>query len=285
MVTRLACLICLAVALSSCEWLLNLQEAEEIPVARFKENYLYKSDVLSSFPQEIHGEDSLTFAQNIIDKWIEEQVMLDRARYNLGDELPELEKNVQDYRNSLFIYSYEKELVRQKLDTVVTRMQIASYYGNYKSTFVLPDHIVKARYAKLDLNSPKMKKVSEWIQSTEFEDAQNLHDYMLQFGLNYSLDDDKWIYLSELLQVLPFSPMDRQAFLSQSNFYELDTAEYKYILYISDYELKGADTPLPIVREKIKSIILNNRKLELIKNTRKNIVNDALSKNQIEFFE
>ncbi len=142
MFARLVLLSFTAALLTGCNWLSSLQEQGDI-VAKVSENVLYKEDLRNSIPKELSTEDSVNFAQSLIAKWVEEQVLLERAKYNLGEALPGLEKKVENYKNSLFIYSYERELIRQKLDTIVTNRQIQDYYEQHQQNFQLKDYVQK----------------------------------------------------------------------------------------------------------------------------------------------
>ncbi len=202
MFARLVLLSFTAALLTGCNWLSSLQEQGDI-VAKVSENVLYKEDLRNSIPKELSAEDSVNFAQSLIAKWVEEQVLLERAKYNLGEALPGLEKKVENYKNSLFIYSYERELIRQKLDTIVTNRQIQDYYEQHQQNFQLKDYVLKAKYLKLDAASPKLKQVRKWIQSSSQEDALRMQEYAVQYAISYNLDAEQWLFFNDLLKEVP----------------------------------------------------------------------------------
>ena len=71
----------------------------------------------------------------------------------------DFQKQLEDYRKTLIIYSYEKELIRQKLDTNVAQEEIKAFYEENKQNFNLRDDILKVRYLKVAKNAPQIKKI------------------------------------------------------------------------------------------------------------------------------
>lgn len=65
-------------------------------------------------------------------------------------------RQIEQYRNSLIIYAYESELVKQKLDTVVSQAEIESYYKS--QNFHLRENIVLASYVIISKDSPANHK-------------------------------------------------------------------------------------------------------------------------------
>lgn len=284
MFARLVLLSFTAALLTGCNWLSSLQEQGDI-VAKVSENVLYKEDLRNSIPKELSTEDSVNFAQSLIAKWVEEQVLLERAKYNLGEALPGLEKKVENYKNSLFIYSYERELIRQKLDTIVTNRQIQDYYEQHQQNFQLKDYVLKAKYLKLDAASPKLKQVRKWIQSSSQEDALSMQEYAVQYAISYNLDAEQWLFFNDLLKELPLRDYNTEDFLKNNSFLEISDDQNIYYISILEYQLKDGVSPLEMVENRIQSIILNNRKLTLAKEIRQKLVEEAKRKNQIEYFE
>jgi hypothetical protein len=53
---------------------------------------------------------------------------------------------------------------------------------------------------------------------------------------------------------------------------------------ITDYQLSGTVSPLSFEREKIRSLIINKRKMDLLSKMRVDLYNDALKNNEIKFY-
>ena len=59
--------------------------------------------------------------QSYIDSWIKKQLLVAQAEMNLTEALKDVEGRINDYRNSLLIYAYQHELIKQNFDTVVSK--------------------------------------------------------------------------------------------------------------------------------------------------------------------
>ena len=59
-------------------------------------------------------------AHNYIDKWVRNQLLLEKAVLNLDQDRHEIRKQLEEYRTFLLINKYQQELILQKLDTIIT---------------------------------------------------------------------------------------------------------------------------------------------------------------------
>ena len=128
----------------SCDYF-NKIEVEDNAVARVGTIFLNQSDVADIIPKDASKDDSLLIANNFIQNWIKEQLVLEKAELNLKDEQRDFEKQIQDYRKTLLIYSYENQLINEILDSNVSNDEIAAYYQDNHQVFVLKNDIVKVR--------------------------------------------------------------------------------------------------------------------------------------------
>lgn len=273
-----------ALMLYSCSY---FQEAE-IPdeaVARVEDKFLYLSEIQQLMSPNVSKEDSTEIATNYINKWIEEELLLSRAKLNLGEEQKNVERQIEAYRKSLLIYAYEQQVVEQLLDTVVSLEDIEAYYAEHQNDFELKDYIVKVVYVKLSPNAPKIKKVKEWILSNQEKDRNNLLDYCRQFADNFYLNDATWLYFDDLLKEVPLEVYNIDDFLRSKKMVEFSDENNIYMLRIVDFRLKNSISPMVLEKENIRNIILNQRKLKLISEMVKDIYQDASGKNLFEIIK
>jgi len=59
---------------------------------------------------------------------------------------------------------------------------------------------------------------------------------------------------------------------------------YYYIVRFKDFRIKETISPLSLERDRIRNIILNKRKMELINKMREDLYNNALKKRDFEIF-
>ncbi len=271
------------VLLTGCDWFIS-EQADEPIIARYKNTVLYVEDVTSQIPSNLSSDDSLALAKNLIDNWTEKQVLVNHAANNINIDDLDIEQQVAEYKNDLLIYAFENKLVSQKLDTAISPDEIRDYYDNNKSNFELKDFIVKVLYVKLDSNAPQLDKVRMWLKSSDESDFEQLEDYCHQFANNYFLDDQSWVYLNDLLREVPLQMDDTERFLRQRKFVDFTGNGTIYLVRLQDYKLKNSLSPLSLEREKIKNLILNQRKRALIARMKKDIYKRAQEKGDFEVY-
>jgi len=253
-------------------------------LAKAGDKELYASDVEALLPSGLSAEDSLARVKVIVDNWIRETVILNKAEQELPEKVKDVEARLDKYRRSLLVYEYEKEYARQKLDTFVSDKEIEKHYKDNQQDFKLPDYIVKVLYVKLAKDAPGKDKVARWYKSTKQEDLLDLEKYCAGNAVNYYNDNENWIYFNELLKEVPLTINNTGEFLKNNKHITFEDEEYVYYLTVYDYKLKDALSPLNLEKENIKARILNARTTELIKKMRTEILNESAgeTKNYLE---
>jgi len=283
LIRSIAILLFLSFWLGGCN-LLN-PEKETIVLAKIGDKSLFLSEIQPSIPENVEGADSAFFVKEQVKKWVEQTLLLQMAELNLSESEKNIEKEIEDYRKSLLIYAYEKAFIAQKLDTLISDNEVANYYEGNLQNFELKDYVVKVLYTKLEKNAPQISYLRTMINNTEEQEVRyQLEDYCRQFATNYMLEDQVWLYFEDLLKEIPIKTYNIDAFLKNNKVVEIEDEQYLYFLVIKDYRLKDSVSPLELEKTRIKSIILNKRKLELTKSMRKDLYQDALNKNLIEYY-
>lgn len=253
-------------------------------LARVFEYKLYASDLNSVIPAGIAPEDSARRAENFINSWVKEKLLVHKAETNLGNEQKNVEKQLQDYRNSLIIYAYEKELVRQRLDTIVSDDMIRKYYDEHPNDFELKDNILRVVYVRVDKKAPNITKLRNLIQSGRPQDRVELESYCKQFGQNYFLDDDVWLLFDDLLKEVPIETYSKELFLRNNKFVELADSSSFYFVNIKGVMTRNSHSPLAFEKENIRNIILNQRKREMIEQLHTDLYKEAMENKDIEIY-
>jgi len=263
------------------------QKKTKKPIAKIHDQYLYLSDLHSVIPNDKSEEDSTLIAKNYINEWIKRQLLLEKAEDNLDPESKDIRKQIEKYRASLLIYRYQQQLIDQKLDTAVNEQEIESYYEKYSSNFILDKNLAKVLYIKLAENSPNMEKVRDWYRSNDKEDQTRLKDYSYQYAEKFDDFNNEWIDFNSLIKNIPYSlnvPVSR--FLKVRKFLEVkdDENSVYHFVRINDYRLKGTKAPLSYVEDRIRSIIINKRKHQLLEKLESDIYNEALNHNEFVIY-
>lgn len=272
-------------SLSSCQYIKKVFTSKEQPIVRVFDLYLYPSDLDGIVPKGTSSSDSVLLVQSYIENWIRQSVILKQASDNVEMDNEALEQQLETYRQSLIIYSYEQELIAQNLDTNVTSNQIKKYYEENKNNFELKQSILKASYAKIPKNALKIENAKKWFNSPKEKDKNELETYCMQFSPNYSLADTNWIYLDELSKIIPLERFSESSILQKNNYINFNDQEYVYLVKIKDFMYKEEVSPLEFEIENIKNIIINKRKVELINKMENEVFQKARNENDIEFYK
>jgi len=255
-----------------------------VAIAKANNEYLYMDDIKDIVPQGTATKDSAELIKKYIDNWIHESLVIQKAESNLSEEQKNVEKQLKDYRNSLITYAYEKELVKQKLDTTITDSEIEVYYNNNQSDFELKDNIIKVIYVKVDKKAPGIDKLKKWYKSDNLKDREQLSSYCHQFAANFYLDDSSWLLFDDLLKEIPIQTYNKELFLQNNRFVEVSDNLNNYYVNIKGFKIRNSLSPLTFEKENIKNIILNKRKLELITKMKEDVYNDAINNKKIEIY-
>ncbi len=277
----------LVITLGGCSFFGNSGEDEKgKPLARVYDRYLYESDLEDILPNEsISSADSLAFIQNYINVWAKSQLMLYKAEYNLNEDQKAFDEQILKYRNDLLKFAYQEEFLRQNLDTSITPQEIASYYEDAQDNFLLRENIVKASYVIIGSNAPKLKEAKKWFGSEEPEDVENLRNYSLKYARAF-YEDSVWVSFDQIITKVPGleGDLNQKQYLTQNNLSEFSDSVKVSLLKINDFKLKGEKAPLSYVQDLIKNILMNKKKLQLLANLEKNLLEDALKRKEFETY-
>jgi hypothetical protein len=100
-----------------------------------------------------------------------------------------------------------------------------------------------------------------------------------------NLNDSIWVKYTDLISKAPiFKSIDKNQILKKDYFIQKEDSLSLYLLKIVDVLKTGSIAPKNYFEPTIKQIILQQRKLKLIKKIEETLVNDAQKQQQIEIY-
>lgn len=278
-------LVLFASVATSCKYIKNHFPGKEDAIARVNNSYLDRSEVTGIVPQGTSARDSLVIVRNYINNWIRNQLILQHAENNLTDEQQDFTKQLEEYRKSLVIYTFEQKLINQQLDTNVREEEIETYYDQNKANFELRDNIVKVIAFKISADSAKALKIARVLLKP---DSISDYDAVERFSLNRTQQNiisyDSWYQFSDLLQLIPITTYNESLYLENHKFVEIPVENSVYMIRFYDFRTKNGLSPLSFERNNIRNIILNRRKIELINKMRDDLYQKANKRNEFEIY-
>jgi hypothetical protein len=273
------------VGLSGCR---HKSDTSDMPLARVGEKYLYIKDIKGLIPPKASPRDSLLFCQSYINKWVHTQLLLQQAEKNLPEEKLNFEKRLEEYRNSLIIYQYETEFVKQHMDTVVTDQQIDTYYHHHLKDFQLKENIVKVIYAIINRkrnDSPVLEKTFWHIfHMPDSVLLDSLENYAPVMAESFSTDTNNWIPFNRLLKVIPIETYNQTIYLKNHRIIRFKDKDRIYLVKFVNFKIKDETSPEELEARFIRQIILNKRKMAMIRQLREDIFHHAVKQKEFEIY-
>jgi len=259
-------------------------ETDDTPIAKVGDKVLYQSNISEMLPKNSTSEDSILLVNDYINKWIKQQLLIQKADENLSPEQKNVDAELMAYRNSLIIYKYKNELIKQRLDTVVSSKEIEEYYTNHSADFNLNRCIVKAIFVQIpsDLANPELIKTM--VDDTSDEGLAELREYCGQYAKKIDISIENWIDFQVLKNNLPIEIDEPERFLRENKLKEMNDSKYYYLVSIHDYKLTNDLAPIEFVENNIKNLILNQRKIKFLKEIEENVYTEGIRQNKFRIY-
>jgi len=281
-------LICLF--LSGCE-LIKMKvnssdaDADRPAAARANDSYLYKDELVGIIAPGTPAQDSARLVEAYINSWIRKQLLIQEASRKIDINEAQVERKILDYRYSIIAYEYQTYYIKQNLDTAVSNPEIEKYYKGNIDNFILKQNIVQGTFIKIPKNAPRTGKIKELIFSTREKDENELKSYCLSFSVAYHISGSNWVVFDELVKNSPLAEIPNKIqFLKSNPYFETSDDNYLYFLKIGQYRISDNISPLAFVRDDIRNIILNKRKVELAKQLEDEVYKYALDQHEFEIY-
>ncbi len=262
------------------------EEQKPQAVARVNDAYLYKEDLKGIVPAGTSKEDSIAIVKSYINRWASQKLLYTVAQVNLGKEKQvEYDELIRQYKVDLYTRAYMEEIVKKGLDTAVARDEVVKYYNANKENFRTTGMLVKLRYIRMDKEHPKFESVRSKFGSGNKKDLKALNDMAIQFK-SYAFNDTTWVELNEVYSKLPFiTPDNRDKYIGSGISYQYPDSTDVYLVKVAKVIDRNQVAPFEYIKPTLEQLIINNRKLELIKKFEKEITDDAIKDKKYEVYK
>lgn len=274
-------IITVALLLTAC----NVFVEQEDPVAKVGDHVLTMDDLKKNIPDYLDEADSTLWADGYIQKWVQRELLLMKAEENLKDEMKDVTQELEEYRNSLIVYRYKNELMKQQMDTTVDETEVQKYLDENRENFILNHNIVKAIFIKVPLEFSNPENIKEMCESKDPEKLAKLNEYCLSYAKAYDRFNDQWVSADLVLKNFPKELTDQQAALRGNRYLESKDRDFYYFISIRDYKLAGQVSPNEYVYHDIRNLILNKQKIQLLQQIEKDIYKEGIDKKKVKLFK
>lgn len=253
------------------------------PIAKVYNSFLYQQEIIKYFPKSISTNDSLLLVKSLINNWATQEILRKKAEENLTSEANEnVLKLVQDYKNSLLINGYKERLIKQQLDTLINEKEITDFYNSNRINFRLNEELIKIKYLHFGNDILDQKQLLKLFKSDKYKDLIKLENQELNFKA-INLNDSTWIKVEDVLLKIPkFKEFGKEFLLKKTKFIQKEDSLGLYLVAVKDVLKRNDIAPKNYITPTIKQMILHKRKLELIRDIEKTLINDAIQNNNFE---
>ena len=281
---KLSFFVFVSTALFSCKFFQQGPVIDEDPIARVNDSYLYPADVSHLNTSGLNVSDSIKMVKSYIDSWVQDQLMVDVAKKNLSEYQKTIEDKMKNYENELIIYLYEKELILQKLDTFVSPSEIQKYYNEFENNFIASSDLYNINYIILPKGIEETNSIRNWFQKSDDKSRANLDEWCDNNIILCQLDNNSWLNIDEAAVLFPLNKYYTNRLKSVNYHFELQDSTHTYMFKTVEYVKAGEQAPLDYVQKNIENILLNKRKVKLIKNTYAEIYKEGVKKNAFQIY-
>ena len=273
-------LILITILLSSCNELTSIKNDKL--VSRVGENYLYESEI----PDFSLYEDSLIRKKVFIDSWARENILFDLSLVNLDQKsIINLDELIERYKRDLYINYYKDILINSMVDSIISDSEIDEYYDKNLNKFKLNEDLIKFRFVKIPLDNININKIRNGLIRFSSFDKKLIDSLSFQLA-SYNLNDSLWITKRDFFNQVDFINYENEKkYVKKGQLISKRDSMYVNLLFIDDILQANSVAPRSYLTDRIKSTIYNNRKILLIKELNKEIINDAIKSKKYELYK
>ena len=261
----------------------GIANSQQETLVKVNDRPVVRDDIERQIPKGLSVSDSLIRAEILVKKRIIDMLIDDVAYHNMGDEKAEIDKLVNEYRRSLIRHRYQERLVNDRVSAVIRDSEQMAYYEDNKEQFVLNENLIKGLFLKVPLSAPGIDSIRKWYVSDSEESLDKIEKYCLQNALIYDYFYDNWVVFDEVMEKIPRHVSNPEQFLKVNNHIEVSDSIFIYFLNISDRLLVGNEAPFDYVKTQILSMLVNQRKINFLRDFGEQLYIDAVKSGNVKF--
>ena len=228
----------------------------------------------------------MLLVRDFIDRWASQKLLIEAAERNLSDsKRKEYNTLIKQYKIDLYTRAYIEEVVKRTVDTVVSQEELKKYYEENKENFKTNGTLVRLRYINLSKENPHFETIKSKFFDYSKKDKKFWETYALQCK-SFAMNDSVWVDMSQVYAKLRvITPENRDEIIRSGKKMQIQDNDDTYLIKVTSVIDKNQISPFEYCKPTLKEVLLNKRKLELIKKFEKDITNDAIKNNDYEIYK
>lgn len=246
-------------------------------------NYkLYFDDISDLIQGYSNAEDSIQQVRNLTEHWVRDRLILVEAEKKFPKEV-NMNKLLEDYRQSLLRHFFEQRIIEERLDTVITESDLLRYYEANKEQHRLETGILRGFYFKIAKPENRSDRILQWWRTFPQQYYEDVIAYASQRAKTNWQDSSKWHEMHMLVQLFPEGTLSPSGIRSNQRILREDR-DYIYLLYPLEVYYERDIAPLSTVRSQAARYIIHQRELELLERIKKEIYDRDIQNAQVKIF-
>lgn len=258
------------------------QKPEPVLLAQVFDYKLYFDDVKDLSQGYATPEDSMQQVRSLTEHWVRDRLILVEAERNLPKDI-NMNKLLEDYRQSLLRHYFEQKVIEERLDTTITENDLLQYYENNKEQHRLESGILRGYYFKIKRPQSRADKILTWWKSFPAKYYDDVLTYADKHARTNWADSSQWHEMQMVIQLFPENTLSPSAIRSNRGIVREDR-DYIYLLYPLEVYQAQDIAPLARIREQAARFILHQRELELLERINKEIYDRDIQNERVNIY-
>ncbi|MBQ8366306.1 MAG: hypothetical protein IJX40_01050 [Alistipes sp.] len=235
-------------------------------VARVDRKCLMRDDVVRDMPAGLTGVDSATFVRMYVDNWVLNQLKMRRAEQVLSSYEDDIERLVEDYRQSLIMRQLDQYYIDNAIDVEITDKQLSAYYRANAASFKLDHNIVRGVIVKAPRTFRNTTTLSTALKGVvKSDNTEEVAAIVEKHNLLMTDLTPQWVSYSDFLSNLPTERSRSYAdLLDKDGVQQMTSDDATFYFIIVDVVRKGSIAPLESVENDIRRRLYAERRAEIV---------------------
>ncbi|MEO6133000.1 MAG: hypothetical protein ABIQ02_14220 [Saprospiraceae bacterium] len=225
-------------------------------------------------------EDSIQQVRSLTEHWVRDRLLLVEAEKNFPKEV-NMNKLLEDYRQSLVMHFFEQQVIEERLDTVITESDLQRYYEANKEQHRLETGILRGFFFKIKKPLARNDRILQWWNTFPIQHYDEVIAYASKHAHTDWADSSEWHEMNIVIQLFPEGTLSPGGIRSYRGVVREDR-DYIFLLFPIEVYYERDIAPLSRIRTQAAKYIIHQRELELLERIKKEIYDRDIQLAQVK---
>lgn len=273
-----------ALLLVACQELPRYFSDEKV-LAKVGDKELVVDELERSIPNGLSEVDSSAYAHVFVDRWVRRQLKIQEAEQLFSSSVADIDRQVEEYRQSLLVRKLDQFYVDRMVDTTFTADELESYYNSHKNDFKLDRTMVKGCVVRVPKSYRQRARLKELMASKQSARQQDFRDICLKQEFLLGDYSTAWVNWNDFLSQLPVvRSANYDPLLQKSGVQEMSDRDAYYYFRIDEVRRAGEPAPLEQLQATIRRILFNGRQQQVIRDHEEQLYQASLEAGMVRLY-